>query len=432
LEYYIKRRKKLKERGCKVMNKDIYIENRKRFMNSIEDNSIAVLFAGKSRPKTGDEVYQFTPGRNFYYLTGIQEEGHIVVLSKLNNLVSEKLFLIDLDLDKEMWSGKTLRDTEGQEISGIKDTVYMKEFNDYFNRIVKGSEELNLYLDLDREAFEDDASVSNSFAKEIISKYPHINIRNLISKIAPLRMVKSDEEIKEMRKAIEITIEGVKALMKNVKAGMKEYEIEAYFDFECKTRGVKDYAFRTIAAAGKNATILHYVDNNSELKDGDLILFDLGAQWNLYNGDITRAFPINGKFTERQKEVYEAVLRVNKAVINKIKPGVDSKELDEWARDLIAEECIKLGIIKEKEEVKKYYWHRIGHSLGLDTHDLGILGREFTFKEGMVFTVEPGIYIGEEGIGIRIEDDILVTKDGCEVLTKDMIKEVKDIEEFMK
>ncbi|WP_315070417.1 aminopeptidase P family protein [uncultured Clostridium sp.] len=414
------------------MNKNVYIENRKRFMNTIEDNSVIVLFAGKSRPKTGDEVYQFTPDRNFYYLTGIQEEGHIVVLSKLNNLVSEKLFLTDLDLDKEMWSGKTLRDAEGQEISGIKDTVYMKEFNDYFNRIVKGSEELNLYLDLDREAFEDDASVSNSFAKEIISKYPHINIKNLISKIAPLRMVKSDEEIKEMRKAIEITIEGVKALMKNVKAGMKEYEIESYFDFECKTRGVKDYAFRTIAAAGKNATILHYVDNNSELKDGDLILFDLGAQWNLYNGDITRAFPINGKFTERQKEVYEAVLRVNKAVINKIKPGVDSKELDEWARGLIAEECIKLGIIKEKEEVRKYYWHRIGHSLGLDTHDLGILGREFTFKEGMVFTVEPGIYIGEEGIGIRIEDDILVTKDGCEVLTKDMIKEIKDIEEFMK
>lgn len=414
------------------MNKNVYIENRKRFMNTIEDNSIIVLFAGKPRPKTGDEVYQFTPDRNFYYLTGIQEEGHIVVLSKLNNSVSEKLFLTDLDLDKEMWSGKTLRDTEGQEISGIKDTVYMKEFNDYFNRVVKGSEEINLYLDLDREAFEDDASVSNSFAKEIISKYPHINIKSLISKIAPLRMVKSDEEINEMRKAIEITIEGVKALMKNVKAGMKEYEIEAYFDFECKTRGVKDYAFRTIAAAGKNATILHYVDNNSELKDGDLILFDLGAQWNLYNGDITRAFPISGKFTERQKEVYEAVLRVNKAVINKIKPGVDSKELDEWARGLIAEECIKLGIIKEKEEVRKYYWHRIGHSLGLDTHDLGILGREFTFKEGMVFTVEPGIYIGEEGIGIRIEDDILVTKDGCEVLTKDMIKEVKDIEEFMK
>ena len=141
---------------------------------------------------------------------------------------------------------------------------------------------------------------------------------------------------------------------------------------------------------------------------------------------------MNGKFTDRQKEVYEAVLRVNKAVIEKIKPGVDSKELNTWARDLIAEECIKLGIIKEKDEVSKYYWHSIGHNLGLDTHDLGMQGREFTFAEGMVFTVEPGIYISEESIGIRIEDDILVTKDGCEVLTKNMIKEVNEIEEFMK
>lgn len=414
------------------MIKETYIENRKKFMNTIEDNSIAVLFAGDSCKKTGDEVYQFTPNRNFYYLTGIQEEGHIVVLSKINNIVNEKLFLLDLDLDKEMWSGKTLRNNEGQELSGIKDVVYMKEFKSYFNALVKGCENITLYLDLDKEDFEKEDSVANSFAKETTSKSPYVNIKNLISKIAPLRMVKSDEEIKEMRKAIEITIEGVKSLMKNVKAGMKEYEIEAYFDFECKTRGAKDYAFRTIAAAGKNATILHYVDNNSELKDGDLILFDLGAQWNLYNGDITRTIPVNGKYTERQKEVYEAVLRVNKAVINKIKPGIDSKELDEWARDLIAEECIKLGIIKEKSEVRKYYWHRIGHSLGLDTHDLGILGREFTFKEGMVFTVEPGIYIGEESIGIRIEDDILVTKDGCEVLTKDMIKEINEIEEFMK
>ncbi|AJG96747.1 xaa-pro aminopeptidase [Clostridium beijerinckii] len=414
------------------MNKDTYIENRSKLMNSVEDNSVMILFAGKPAKKTGDEFYQFTPDKNFYYLTGIQEDGHLVVLSKYNNIVSEKLFLTDLDLDKEMWSGKTLRDFEGKEISGINDVSYMKEFTSYLNVLIKGKEKVNLYLDLDREEFEESDSVSNRFAKEIISKYPHINIKNFTSIIAPLRMVKSENEIKEMRKAIEITIEGVKSLMKNVKAGMKEYEIEAYFDFECKTRGVKDYAFRTIAAAGKNATILHYVDNNSELKDGDLILFDLGAQWNLYNADITRAFPINGKFTQRQKEVYEAVLRVNKAVIERIKPGVDSRELNVWAKDLIAQECIELGLIKEKSEVNKYYWHKIGHSLGLDTHDLGILGREFTFAEGMVFTVEPGIYIAEENIGIRIEDDILVTKDGCEVLTKNMIKEIDEIEEFMK
>ncbi len=414
------------------MNKDTYIENRSKLMNSVEDNSVMILFAGRLAKKTGDEFYQFTPDKNFYYLTGIQEDGHLVVLSKYNNIVSEKLFLTDLDLDKEMWSGKTLRDFEGKEISGINDVSYMKEFTSYLNALIKGKEKVNLYLDLDREEFEESDSVSNRFAKEIISKYPHVNIKNFTSIIAPLRMVKSENEIKEMRKAIEITIEGVKSLMRNVKAGMKEYEIEAYFDFECKTRGVKDYAFRTIAAAGKNATILHYVDNNSELKDGDLILFDLGAQWNLYNADITRAFPINGKFTQRQKEVYEAVLRVNKAVIERIKPGVDSRELNVWAKDLIAQECIGLGLIKEKSEVNRYYWHKIGHSLGLDTHDLGILGREFIFAEGMVFTVEPGIYIAEENIGIRIEDDILVTKDGCEVLTKNMIKEIDEIEELMK
>ena len=413
------------------MNKDAYIQNRSRLMNNMQNNSVVMLFAGKPCKKTGDELYEFTPNRNFYYLTGIQEQEHIVVLSKVKDIVNEKLFLKDIDLAKEMWNGKTLRDDEGKEISGMEDVVYMKDFDSYINRLINGLEEINLYLDLDREAIDEADSIANIFAKEIRNKYPQVIVKNLSSKIAPLRMIKSEQEIAEMKKAIEITIEGVKALMKNAKAGMKEYELEAYFDFECKTKGVKDLAFRTIAAASKNATILHYVENNSELKDGDLILFDLGAQWNLYNADITRSLPVNGKFTERQKEVYEAVLRVNKAVIEKIKPGVDSKELNLWAKDLIAEECIKLGLIKEKSEVSKYYWHSIGHNLGLDTHDLGMHGREFTFAEGMVFTVEPGIYIGEESIGIRIEDDILVTKDGCEVLTKNMIKEVSEIEEFM-
>ena len=194
------------------MNKDTYIENRSKLMNSVEDNSVMILFAGKPAKKTGDEFYQFTPDKNFYYLTGIQEDGHLVVLSKYNNIVSEKLFLTDLDLDKEMWSGKTLRDFEGKEISGINDVSYMKEFTSYLNVLIKGKEKVNLYLDLDREEFEESDSVSNRFAKEIISKYPHINIKNFTSIIAPLRMVKSENEIKEMRKVIEITIEGVKSV----------------------------------------------------------------------------------------------------------------------------------------------------------------------------------------------------------------------------
>ncbi|WP_053360195.1 aminopeptidase P family protein [Clostridium sp. IODB-O3] len=414
------------------MEKMVYSEHRSALMNKIDNNSIVILFAGNAPKKTGDEVYQFTPDRNFYYLTGISEENHIVVLSKFNNEISEKLFLKEIDLAKEMWNGKTLRDFEAKEISGIEDTVYMNEFYGYLNRLIKGAEEINLYLDLDRQDYCEEDSNGNKFAEVFKGKYPQVIIKNVSSNITPLRMIKSKSEIAEMQRAIDITIDGVESLMKNSKAGMKEYELEAYFDFVCKTNGVKDFAFRTIAAAGKNATTLHYVENNSEIKNDDLILFDLGAQWNFYNADITRTFPVGGKFTDRQKQVYEAVLRVNKAVIEKVKPGVVYKELNAWATDLIAEECIKLGIIKEKKDVSKYYWHSIGHNLGLDTHDVEPQGRNFVFEEGMVFTVEPGIYISEESIGIRIEDDVLVTADGCEVLTKGMMKEVSEIEAFMK
>ncbi|WP_321835527.1 aminopeptidase P family protein [Clostridium butyricum] len=414
------------------MEKMVYSEHRSALMNKIDNNSIVILFAGNAPKKTGDEVYQFTPDRNFYYLTGISEENHIVVLSKFNNEISEKLFLKEIDLAKEMWNGKTLRDFEAKEISGIEDTVYMNEFYGYLNRLIKGAEEINLYLDLDRQNYCEEDSKGNKFAEVFKGKYPQVIIKNVSSNITPLRMIKSKSEIAEMQRAIDITIDGVESLMKNSKAGMKEYELEAYFDFVCKTNGAKDFAFRTIAAAGKNATTLHYVENNSEIKNDDLILFDLGAQWNFYNADITRTFPVGGKFTDRQKQVYEAVLRVNKAVIEKIKPGVVYKELNAWATDLIAEECIKLGIIKEKKDVSKYYWHSIGHNLGLDTHDVEPQGRNFVFEEGMVFTVEPGIYISEESIGIRIEDDVLVTADGCEVLTKGMMKEVSEIEAFMK
>lgn len=413
------------------MKKEVYKNNRNNLMKNIPDNSVVVLFAGNAPKKTGDELYPFAPNRNFFYLTGIKEEEHIVVLSKFNNTVSEKLFLKELNLEQEMWTGKTLRDFEGKEISGIADTVYMNDFYPYMNRLIKGAEEVNLYLDLQRQNFKENDSESFKFAKLFRDKYPQLCIKDVSSKITPLRMIKSDEEIAEMQKAIDITISGVESLMRNAKAGMKEYELEAYFDFECKKSGAKELAFKTIAAAGKNATTLHYVENNSEIKSDDLILFDLGAAWNCYSADITRTFPVSGKFTERQKQVYEAVLRVNKAVIEKIKPGVVYQELNKWSTDLIAEECIKLGIIKEKEEVKKYYWHSIGHNLGLDTHDVEPQGRNFVFDEGMVFTVEPGIYIEEEGIGIRIEDDILVTKDGCTVLTKNMIKDVADIEKFM-
>ena len=219
-------------------------------------------------------------------------------------------------------------------------------------------------------------------------------------------------------------------MMLNSKAGMMEYEIEAYFDFELKKNGVNDFAFKSIAASGINGTILHYSDNNYQTKNNDLILFDVGAQWEYYNGDITRTFPVNGKFTKRQKQIYNIVLEGQQKVINAIKPNIEFKKLNEILKEHYAIELKKIGLISFDDEVSKYYYHSVSHMLGLETHDVG-RHNEGVLKEGMVFTVEPGLYIAEEEIGIRIEDNIMVTKNGCEVLSKDIIRTVDEIENFM-
>lgn len=413
------------------MNNEFYKSNRNGLLKKIKDNSIVVLFAGSALKKTGDQHYKFTPNRNFYYLTGVKEEDHILVITKINGEEKSYLYIKDIDLQMEKWIGKSLRKDEALDITAVDQVIFKKNFESDLHRLIKMKEDINIYLDLERDSFESMDSTSHIFAKSLINKYPQVSIKNIYSIIAELRLIKSKEEVDNIRKAIDITINGVELLMKKTKVGMKEYELEAYFDFNCKNKGVKDLAFDTIAAAGKNATVLHYVDNNSELKDGDLILFDLGAQYNYYHADISRTFPINGKFTERQKKVYNAVLRVNEEIISLIKPGVKYVDINKRATDLLAEECIKLGLIQDKKDVTKYYFHSIGHSLGMDTHDVETPHRDIVFAPGVVYTVEPGLYIEEEGIGIRIEDDILVTEDGVENLTKNMIKTVEEIESFM-
>ncbi|MGL5151929.1 MAG: aminopeptidase P family protein [Clostridium sp.] len=412
------------------MKNELLNNRREKLMKDVKENSIVILFAGQAPKKSADERYAFTPNRNFYYFTGLHEENHILLLSNIKGY-EEILFIKEVDEEKEKWEGKTIRKDGVLDVTGIKEVKFLGDLEVFLNRLFKFNSEVNVYLDLEIDNINSYMLEAEVFSNKIRKKYPQVNIKNIYPNIISHRLVKDKYEIEQIQKAIDITVEGVNSMMKNVKAGMKEYELEAYFEFECKSRGVKDYAFKTIAATGKNATILHYVDNNSELKNNELILFDLGAQYNYYNGDISRTFPVNGKFTERQKAVYESVLKVNKDIISMIKPGIKFIDINNKANDLIAEECIKLGLIKDKGEFRKYYWHSIGHSLGLDTHDMDYPSRDAVLEPGMVYTVEPGIYIEEESIGIRIEDDILVTEDGNEVLTKNMIKEVTDIEKYM-
>lgn len=404
-------------------------KNRENLASLIEDNSIVVMIAGEAKYKSADERYPFTPNKNFYYLTGIDEEKDVLVIKKINGEVSETLFISEPDEVMAKWVGATYSKDEASELSGVENIAYLGSFLNTLNADLTSGDIENVYLDLERRAFYEDERNGGLLSAKIKDRYPQIVIKDAFNLVSELRLVKNEEEINKMREAAKITIAGVESLMKNAKAGMMEYELEAYFDFHLKKSGVKDFAFKTIAAAGANAATLHYVDNNSEIKDGELILFDLGAEFEYYKADISRTFPVNGKFTDRQKEIYNAVLDVNEKVIAMIKPGVTMKSINEAANDMLAEKCLELGLTTKKEDYKKYYFHSIGHSLGLDTHDVGKRWGEL--KEGMVWTVEPGLYIPEEGIGIRIEDDVLVTKDGNEVLTKDMIKSVEDIERFM-
>ncbi|HBA03196.1 MAG TPA: Xaa-Pro aminopeptidase [Clostridium sp.] len=411
------------------MNKIFFVTNRQKLGDVLSQNSIAIFFAGQAPYKSADETYPFTPNRNFYYLTGIDEEKVIMVMININGKVLEMLFIQENDPVMAKWVGETISEDKAKEVSGIEDIKFLKDFESiiasYFDRFSID----NVYLDLERQEFNIPQTSSQNFAVDIMKRYPYVRVKNLYHDIALLRTIKREEEIELIKKAIDITYDGIKEIWSNAKPGMKEYEIEAYFNYILKKNGVKDFAFPTIAATGKNATILHYVDNNTKTEDGELMLLDLGAQYKYYNGDISRTFPINGKFSERQKEVYNIVLEANETVMKAVKPGITTGELQDITKRVLAQGCKRIGLIKEDSELNKYYYHGVAHPLGLDTHDVG--PRNIELKPGMIITDEPGLYIEEEGIGVRIEDDILVTEDGYVNLSAHIIKSIEDIEMFM-
>ena len=324
---------------------------------------------------------------------------------------------------------------EAKEISGIENILYLSSFESLlfslFNSSRKSFEAVeSIYLDLERRNNNDYSTKALRFSKDFKEKYPEINIKNAYLNIVSLRMIKSEEEIAKIQESIDVTKGALENVMKNIKPGLYEYQVETYYDSYIKFHGQKEKSFETICATGKNATILHYVNNNSIIQDNDLVLFDLGCCTDYYISDISRTYPANGKFTERQKQIYEIVLNCNKKCIEFLKPGLTWDEYNKYANSLLIEGLKNIGLIKEDKELIKYYWHSIGHSIGLDTHDPDV--RVKKFEEGMLMTVEPGLYLEDEGIGIRIEDNILITKDGCVNLSKDIIKEIDDIEKFMR
>ena len=270
---------------------------------------------------------------------------------------------------------------------------------------------------------------AREFASRIHDFDPTLPIYNTFQDLARFRQVKTKEEIALHRKACDITASGVNNILAHLKPDMFEYEIEAYFDFTLKSQNAK-HAFPTIAASGANACCMHYDSNDRKMMNGDMILFDLGAKWGGYDADVSRTFPVNGVFTEEQRTLYEVVLKGLDAAIAATKPGQPKNELQDISKQVMANELMRLGMIEKPEEIMRYYFHGSGHYIGLYTHDVG--DDNALLEEDMVFTLEPGLYFDELNLGIRIEDTLLVTKDGCEVLSGNIPKTVADIEDAMK
>ena len=406
------------------MNKELFKKNRKKILDQMEDNSIFVIF---SRPNNDEDIHnqKYNVDRNYFYVSGLFEYENIVVLTKINNMTTEMIFIKPYDEFEAKWVGAPLSKEEVTEKSGIVDVRYLENFDNNLERLLSYCK--NIYLDFIPIKIKDNLDENRLFAKKIKDNMPWLNIINGRKLFSIARTVKSNEEIEEIEKAVEITNKGIQNILKHM-GSMYEYQLESYFDQAIKYYGATGYAFPTIAASGKNATCLHYQDNNGVAHNGDLILFDLGCSLNMYCSDISRTFPVSGKFSERQKQLYDIVLKGQQIVFENAKPGITTKELNQILIKYYEKTLMKIGLIKKPEDVSKYYYHGVSHHIGLDCHDLCEYD---ALRPGSIISNEPGLYIEEEGIGIRIEDDVLITENGARWLSPQIIKTTEEIEEFI-
>ena len=408
-----------------------YSERRERLLNYLPDDSIVLLFSGKAPYRSADETYDFCVDRNFYYLTGLDAEDMVLMLSKINGSSSERIFILPYDETMAKWVGGRLLPDKVKEISGIAGVADRDDLDvtiaSLLNRYrLKGN--LSFYFDFWHYDPDQADTQAHRYARNMQEQYPYLIMEDIYPALTKMRLVKDEYEISCIQKAIRTTNLGIRQMMKACRPGTNELVMEGIFEFVLKQAACKDLAFNTIAASGQRATILHYADNDQDMQDGELFLCDLGATYDHYCADISRTFPVNGRFNERQKELYEIVLNANRMVAKKAAPGMSLQDLNKIVTEYYKEELPKHGLSKG---VSEYYYHSVSHHLGLDTHDVDG-GPGALLEAGNVITDEPGLYVADEGIGIRIEDDLLITENGAVVLSEEIMKDPQDIEDHMR
>ncbi|MDR3681363.1 MAG: Xaa-Pro aminopeptidase [Flavipsychrobacter sp.] len=419
----------------------LYTENRRRFVEQMKPNSVAIFHASPTLPKSGDGTYSYHQDADILWLSGIVQEKTLVILYPDNpdKNAREVLVLLRPNDTLEKWVGHKLRKNEATAISGISNVQWLDGLDVMLQVMMNSADYVYLNTNEHNRLDTELPRLDLEFVHSTMKLYPLHHYERAAQITKKLRPIKTAAEIDVVKQAVNITHKALNRVLQFVKPGVKEYEIEAEIIHEFISNRATGHAYDPIIASGDRARVLHYIDNNDECKDGELILMDFGAQYGNYNADLTRTIPVNGKFTPRQKEVYEACLAVHNFGKNLLKPGLQFPDYVKAINEEMERQLIKIGLITEEDIKKqdadnpafrKYFYHGVTHHLGLVVHDSGSYMDEV--KEGMLFTIEPGIYIEEEQMGIRIENNIWITKDGNEDLFKGIPITVDEIEAAMK
>ena len=411
------------------MDKRFHSENRRRVAAHMTGNDAMLFFSGEGVRKSADENFPFFTNRNFLYLTGIKQEQSALLLLKKGDITSECLFVTKPNLEQEVWTGRRFTDEEIHDMSGVDGIEDIGKLSRTLEELLSSRPAMTLWLCFDALAPERSFDLEREFAKHIQKRHPHAVIRNSYPLLAALRKVKAPEEIDAIRKAMQITEAGIRRLLRVAKPGVMEYELEAEFNSELAAHGQRLTAFPSIIAGGERIFYLHYTSPISALTYGELILSDVGATYDEYCTDISRVFPANGHFSERQAQLYRVAYNANRAVMAQVGPGLFFPQLNRICQEASFDGLKALGLLDDFADIRRYVWHGAVHHVGLDTHDVG--GYEEPTAENMVFTVDAGIYVREWGIGLRIEDNVLVTAEGCENLSAAIPATIEEIESLM-
>lgn len=426
----------------KTINQELFVGNRKKLLKELKPKSLVAVNANDIMPTNSDGTMRFRQNSDLFYLTGVDQEETILLLCPdfPDEKYHEVLFLRETSEFIATWEGHKLTKEEARERTGIKTVMWTSDFPKLFNMMMVMGDVEHVYLNTNDHyrAYAQVESREARFVKWCLDKYPLHHYERLAPIMHRLRTVKSKAEISLMQEACDITARGFERLLKFVKPGVMEFEIEAELAHEFIRSGSRGFAYEPIIASGENSCVLHYIDNDKVCKDGDILLLDVGAEYANYNADLTRTIPVNGRYSKRQKDVYNAVLRVQRAAMELLSPGAKYFEYHKEVQKITESELVKLKLIdktdlknqdKEKPLFIKYFMHGTGHQLGLDVHDVGSMYHKM--QVGQVWTVEPGIYIPEEKIGVRIENNVVIQKNGLLDLMKDIPVEAEDIEERM-